>query len=223
MMVSMRNGTRKRRMARNILNQKNGIPHGYHRKSIDPIDPNNSKCCCRMMKEVMRIVRRCSAIDGKTMCGTSSKKSGKRAIHIVSAWCSGNKLVLGQVKTDDKSNEITAIPELLDLLFIKGNIVTIDAMGCQKEIAKKIVKEKKADYVLSLKENHPILHVEVQEYFRDVEENGLRKEKNSAYRLQKRTWRIEESLYYYSTDLKMVDAKKIGKAYGIGMVSRRIN
>lgn len=70
-----------------------------------------------------------------------SRKNGKKSIHIVSAWCSSNKLVIGQVKTDEKSNEITAIPELLDMLLIKGSIVTIDAMGCQKDIAEKIVKE----------------------------------------------------------------------------------
>lgn len=72
------------------------------------------------------------------MCGAKEKGNAKSNIHIVSAWCSSDKLVLGQVKTDEKSNEITAIPELLDMLFIKGCIVTTDAMGCQKDIAKKI-------------------------------------------------------------------------------------
>ncbi len=71
-----------------------------------------------------------------------------------------------QVKTDEKSNEITAIPELLDMLFLKGAIITIDAMRCQKDIAKKIVKNSKTDYVLSLKENHPLLYEEVEEYSR---------------------------------------------------------
>lgn len=83
------------------------------------------------MKEVTNIEKgTVVAIDGKTMRGTADKKAGKRAVHIVSAWCSSNKLVLGQVKTEEKSNEITAIPELLDMLFIKEAIVTIDAMGC---------------------------------------------------------------------------------------------
>lgn len=95
----------------------------------------------------------------------------------MSAWCSSDKLVLGQVKTDNKSNEITAIPELLDLLFIKGAIVTIDAMGCQKDIATKIVKEKKADYVLSLKDNHKTLKREGEEYFKDAEQRGFKVDK----------------------------------------------
>lgn len=81
------------------------------------------------------------AIDGNTMRGIAEKGSGKKAIYIVSAWCSKNNLVLGQVKTEEKSNEITAILELLDLLFIKGGIVTIDAMGCQKDISRKIIEE----------------------------------------------------------------------------------
>jgi hypothetical protein len=92
-------------------------------------------------------------------CGTANKSAGKKAVHIVSAWCSSDKLVLGQVKTNEKSNEITAIPALLDMLFIKGAIVTIDAMGCQKDIATKIVAEKKADYVLALKDNHDVSSV----------------------------------------------------------------
>jgi predicted transposase YbfD/YdcC len=81
-------------------------------------------------------------------------------------------LVLGQVKTEEKSNEITAIPELLDLLFIKGCIVTIDAMGAQKKIAEKIVKDNKADYVLNLKGNQETLHQEVAEYFADLKKEG---------------------------------------------------
>ena len=87
---------------------------------------------------------------------------------MVSAWASQNELVLGQVKVNDKSNEITAIPELLQMLYIKGCIITIDAMGCQKEIAKTIV-EKEADYVLALKGNHKNLHLEVEEIFKSID------------------------------------------------------
>ncbi len=132
-------------------------------------------------------------------------------------------IVLGQVKTDEKSNEITAIPELLDMLFIKGAIVTIDAMGCQKDIARKIVKEKKADYVLSLKDNHEILKGEVEEYFKDAEKDIFKDEKILKYStLEKGHGRIEERSYYYSTDIKWMDAKKDWeKLSGIGMVIRR--
>jgi len=105
------------------------------------------------------------SIDGKTVCGSRDAKT--KAIHMVSAWSNANQLVLGQVKTDEKSNEITAIPTLLDLLELKGCIVTIDAMGCQKEIAKKIVQAE-ADYVFGLKGNQGSLHDDVRLYFEDT-------------------------------------------------------
>ena len=91
-------------------------------------------------------------IDGKCLRGSDDKQLGKRAIYIVSAWAEANEVVLGQRKVDEKSNEITAIPELLKILAISGCIVTIDAMGTQTHIAQSII-EAKADYVLSVKEN----------------------------------------------------------------------
>jgi len=103
-------------------------------------------------------------IDGKTLRHSYDKQLGQNAIHMVSAWASENGLVLGQVKVDEKSNEITAIPALLDKLALSGCIVTIDAMGCQKEIAEKIVKGK-ADYVLAVKDNQQNLHEDVKELF----------------------------------------------------------
>jgi predicted transposase YbfD/YdcC len=99
------------------------------------------------------------AVDGKTLRHSYDKKKRKSAIHMVSAYAAENGVVLGQKKTDDKSNEITAIPALLDLLDIKGCIVTIDAMGCQEKIAEKIVS-KEADYVLAVKDNQKKLHEE---------------------------------------------------------------
>ena len=107
------------------------------------------------------------AIDGKTLRHTFDRAAEKLPIHMVSAWASANRLVLGQVQTEEKSNEITAIPKLLDLLSLKGCIVTIDAMGCQKAIAAKIV-EKEADYVLGLKGNQEKLHVDVEAYFHEA-------------------------------------------------------
>ena len=107
------------------------------------------------------------AIDGKTARGSYDKKSGKSAIHLVSAWSTANSVVLGQEKITSKSNEITAIPELLEVLALKGCIVSIDAMGCQKEIADKIIK-KKADYVLALKGNQGNLHSDVKSFFTDA-------------------------------------------------------
>jgi predicted transposase YbfD/YdcC len=106
-------------------------------------------------------------IDGKTVRGSHDKRQGKEAIHLVSAWAGKNELVLGQVKVDDKSNEITAIPELLRLLAINGCIVTIDAMGCQTDIAAEIIS-RGGDYVLALKDNQKRLHQEVQRLFSDA-------------------------------------------------------
>jgi predicted transposase YbfD/YdcC len=103
------------------------------------------------------------SIDGKNLRGSKSAVNGKKALNIVSAWASEQSVVLGQVKCQEKSNEIRAIPELLRILELKGCIVTIDAIGCQKEIVKEIV-EKEADYVISLKGNQGTLHKEVKEY-----------------------------------------------------------
>jgi len=111
-------------------------------------------------------------IDGKKLRRSHDKAIGKDAIHMVSAWASENSMVLGQLKVDDKSNEITAIPQLLDLLEIEGCIVTIDAMGCQKKIAEKIV-EKGADYVLALKGNQGNLAEDVQALFEQAEKAGF--------------------------------------------------
>lgn len=203
------------------LELPNGIPSWYTIERVfDVIDPKQfEKCFTGWVRQITKMKEgTVVAIDGKTMRGTDDEESGKRAVHIVSGWCSENNLVLGQVKTEDKSNEITAIPELLDLLLIKGAIVTIDAMGCQKDIATKIVKTKKADCVLSLKEKHPLLHEEVEAYFKDAEQNDL---KGIGYHrtLDKGHGRIEERKHYYSTDIKWMDAKKDWtKLAGIGMV-----
>jgi len=107
------------------------------------------------------------AIDGKTARRSFDRAAGKGAIHMVSAWSSRQKLVLGARAVNEKSNEITAIPELLDLLAIKGAIVTIDAMGCQKKIAAKIIAQK-ADYVFGLKGNQGSLRDDVELLFTGI-------------------------------------------------------
>lgn len=104
------------------------------------------------------------AIDGKSVRGSSDRSTGTPMLHLVHAWLADNQLLLGQFATEAKSNEITAIPQLLDLIDIKGAIVTIDAAGCQKTIAAQIHKQK-ADYILSLRDNHPTFHEEVLTYF----------------------------------------------------------
>jgi predicted transposase YbfD/YdcC len=111
------------------------------------------------------------AIDGKTLRGSHDRANGKGPLHLVSAWASANRLVLGQVAVDEKSNEITAIPALLDVLALTGCIVTIDAMGCQTAIAAKILA-READYVLAVKDNQPTLHESIAFQFARMQEPG---------------------------------------------------
>jgi predicted transposase YbfD/YdcC len=111
-------------------------------------------------------------IDGKTIRGSYDRNQGQSALRVVSAWASEQRLVLAQVKVEDKSNEITAIPALLELLDITGAIITIDAMGTQTEIAKQIVANK-ADYVLALKANHPTLYSQVEQWFETEKANNF--------------------------------------------------
>lgn len=112
------------------------------------------------------------AIDGKTVRRSGSKKDAKAPIHMVSAFAARQRLVLGQVRVDGKSNEIVAIPKLLDLLALEGAIVTIDAMGCQRDIAAKII-DKKADYVLALKGNQGSLRADVALFVAEQTANGF--------------------------------------------------
>jgi predicted transposase YbfD/YdcC len=139
------------------------------------------------------------SIDGKQLRGSYDKHNKKAAIHMVSAWANENRMVLGQVKVDQKSNEITAIPQLIKVLVLKGCIVTIDAMGCQTEIAKLIV-EAEADYVLALKGNQGKLHQQVQDSFE-------RETPTHTYTdLSTDHGRVEKRTYSVLTDLKWVEA-----------------
>ena len=120
------------------------------------------------------------AIDGKTLRRSYQKKGGKAPIHIVSAFAARQRLVLGQVKVADKSNEIVAIPALLDMMAIEGAIVTINAMGCQRNIAEKIL-DKKADYVLALKGNQSTLREDVEVFAAEQKANGFKDTKVSRH------------------------------------------
>ena len=144
-----------------------GIPSpDTFRRVFERINPKVFEQCFRRWIE--SIVECCGAqvipIDGKTLKSSYDREQGKSALHLVSAWSSKYRLVLGQVKVADKSNEITAIPALLELLDIAGCIITIDAMGTQTAIASQIFTAK-ADYILALKGNHPTLHKQVKDWF----------------------------------------------------------
>lgn len=118
------------------------------------------------------------AVDGKTSRG--SKGSDQRALHLVSAWCHSNGLIIGQTKTDEKSNEIVAIPALLEQLMIRGCTVTLDAMGAQRKIAEQIVEQNNADYVINLKGNQETLHEAVQQYFALAEQAESHRDANES-------------------------------------------
>jgi predicted transposase YbfD/YdcC len=153
------------------------------------------------------------AIDGKTLRRSFDKGKGKGAIHMVSAWATANNLVLGQVKVDEKSNEITAIPELIKMLEISGCIVTIDAMGCQKRIAELII-DKGADYVLALKGNHGDLHEDVEFFFEDVLKNGFGDFKYSFYEdTDGDHGRIETRRYWSVSDINWITQKEQWKGF----------
>jgi predicted transposase YbfD/YdcC len=159
------------------------------------------------VRDIKRNIKReVIAIDGKTARGSFNAKDGAKAVHLVSAWATENRLVFGQVKTEDKSNEITAIPTLLDMIALEGAIVTIDAMGCQYEIANKIVKAK-ADYVFSLKGNQGTLHEDVAEYFSGLDfgapESRMRRIScKTASTHDEKHGRIEDRDYAVSGDVR---------------------
>ncbi len=120
------------------------------------------------------------AVDGKTARRSFSTKDRKNALHTVSAWSCQHQLVLGQVAVDAKTNEITAIPELLNMLDIENSIITLDAMGCQKEIAKQIIGQK-ADYILALKGNHSGMQGELQAWWHKLQREGFTSENYAEY------------------------------------------
>ena len=160
---------------RTFLELTNGIPsHDTFGRVFALLDPDQFRCgFVSWVQGISQITDgEIVALDGKRLRRSHDSALGKAAIHMVSAWASANRLVLGQLKVDEKSNEITAIPELLRLLTLKGCIVTIDAMGCQTEIAQTIIDEG-ADYVLALKGNQGTLHRDVQDLFAYAQENNF--------------------------------------------------
>ena len=163
-------GQAKEAWFRKFLRLPKGIPsHDTFGEVFAALDPSQFQDC--FVSWVTTISELSAgevvALDGKTLRRSHDKGAGKGAIHMVSAWASQNRLVLGQVKVEDKSNEITAIPELLRVLALQGCIVTLDAMGCQTEIASQIINQE-ADYLFALKANHGRLYQEVERLFKDA-------------------------------------------------------
>jgi len=186
----------------------NGIPDSdTFRRVFERIDP---KELGEVLQELVEAEGSTVAIDGKTICGSGNEKH--KAYHVVSAWVAEHQISLGQLAIEEKSNEVTAIPELLDMLEVKGSTITIDAMGCQKQIAAKIC-EKSADYVLGLKGNQASLLSDVKLYF----ETEVPSYKNRT--LEKDHGRVEEREYYLETEIDWLSQRENwANLQGIGMV-----
>ncbi|MCL2521793.1 MAG: ISAs1 family transposase [Erysipelotrichales bacterium] len=200
------------------LTLANGIAsHDTFQRIFQIIKPDEfEKCFVEWVKSIKtNAEKEYISIDGKTVCG--SKKDGKDGIHLVGAWASKNQLALGQIKVDGKTNEIKAIPKLLDLLELSNSVITIDAMGCQKDIAEKIIKDAESDYVLALKGNQGNLYNDVKLYFDEekIKESYTTNEKDHG--------RIETREYYLETEINWLDKKSEWLGIkGIGMVRSKV-
>jgi predicted transposase YbfD/YdcC len=179
---------------------KNGIPsHDILGGVFGSIDPNQfAECFINWISSIAKIKEgEVIAIDGKRIRGSYDNYDNKAAIHMVSAFASQNKLCLGQVETADKSNEVTAIPKLLDLITTKGSIVTIDAMGCQKDIAKKIIS-KKADYILAVKENQKELFEQTTKMFSGIADIHMNETIDTGHgRIETRKCSVVDDLSFF--------------------------
>ena len=211
---------------RRFIELPNGAPsHDTFERAFKWIDGKEfERVFILWMKEICHSGEfRVIALDGKTMRGSGDKQTGSKPLHIVSAWTSENNMVLGQVKTNEKSNEITAIPELLELLDVQGSVVTIDAMGTQKQIADMIV-QKKADYVLSVKGNQQTMYDDIRTYFDEGLKTDFKDMAYESYRtIEKGHGRIEKREYFLCNEIDWVEWRKDWKRLGgIGMVRRSV-
>jgi predicted transposase YbfD/YdcC len=218
-------GRAKEQWLRQFLALPHGIPsHDTFSRVLARLKPEEFQhCFLRWMQAVSEVTQgEVIAIDGKTLRRSFDRAAGKGAIHMVSAWASANRVVLGQQKVDEKSNEITAIPALLRLLEIKGCIVTIDAMGCQKAIARTIV-EQEADYVLTLKANQGLLYEEVQRFFAWARRRQFAGVPHEYYHTEEeRHGRVEERRYWLVSELSgFTETQDWVGLQSLGMVERQ--
>jgi len=215
-------GQEREEWLRQFLELPAGIPsHDTFNRVFRLLDPVQFQgCFLRWMQAVAEVTAgEVVALDGKALRRSFEKGTAKRAIHMVSAWASENGVVLGQRKVDTKSNEITAIPALLELLALKGCIVTIDAMGCQRASAQKIV-EQGADYVLALKGNQPTLEQAVERFFvSGPEAEAHRTASDFSEQAEQGHGRVETRCAWISADLEAeVQAAAWPGLRSIGMV-----
>lgn len=206
---------------------ENGVPsHDTIRRVMGLVSPELLQQLYGRWQELLsrnegEAIKKIICIDGKTMRG--NKKEGKKASHIVSAWSKEDGFCLGQKAVEEKSNEITAIPELLEKIQVKGQVITIDAMGTQTEIAEKI-KGKRADYVLALKKNQETLYAEVSEYFSDSEFLACMEQEGTYKRTREKAHgQIEIREYYQTTNIRWLSRGKNWKGLrSIGMEKKTL-
>ena len=205
-----------------FLDLPHGIPgHDTFRRVLSRLDPEELTQCFIAWTEALSeasggdIV----SIDGKTLRHSFDQASGQAAIPMVSAWASANRLVLGQLKVEEKSNEITAIPKRIPMRDIAGATVTIDAMGCQKEMAK-VMTDREADDVLALKENHPTLSGDVTRFFDEAKATAFADIAHAYHEtVDGDHGRIETRRYWITSDIEWLGAKASwAKLHSIGMV-----
>jgi len=215
-------GQAKQTWLKRILELPNGIPsHDTFARVFARLNPEQFQACfLNWVRSLVRLTEgEVVAIDGKTLRQSYDRADDKAAIHMVSAWATANRLVLGQRKVDAKSNEITAIPQLIKLLELDGCIVTIDAMGCQKQIAKQII-ERNADYVLALKDNQGNLFADVQQIFAHAQScNFAGIEHSFDQTVEKGHGRVEIRRCWTMAQVEfLVDADQWKKFTSIGMI-----
>ena len=163
-------GLSKQKWLEEFLELPNGIPSDdTFRRVFEKLEPKVlEQKLSQWLQQIMgSVLQEIIPIDGKSLRGSYDREKGLKNLHLVTAWASAQRLVLGQVKVEDHSNEITAIPALLELIDISGAIITIDAMGTQTEIVR-LIRQKKADYVVALKSNHPTLYNQVKDWFENA-------------------------------------------------------
>lgn len=197
-------GKAKREWLSSFLNLKNGIPsHDTFGRVFSLLDPAKfQEAFQHWVMAIQGEVEGIVAIDGKTVRRSYDHAKKNNAIHIVSAWAAQSGLSLGQVKVDDKSNEITAIPELLRMLDLKGCLVTIDAMGCQRDIAQEIL-DGCGDYLLAVKGNQETLAEDVEQEFKQAQADGFaHMECHYHETVEKGHGRIEKRQYWYTNDVQ---------------------
>jgi len=204
-----------------FLDLSNGIPsHDRFNAIFRALRPDQfERCLVSWVTSLHEVTAgQVVPIDGKTLRQSFDKATGKAALHVVGAWATASKISLGQVAVAEKSNEITAIPVLLDLLEIPGALVTIDAMGCQTEIAEKVL-ERTADYVLAVKGNQPTLHAGVIKFFLGHMEDDFARVRVSRHETHDKGHGREEHRTYYVCDVPedLPDARRWRGIKQIGM------